>query len=107
VALLLLAVCSTLMLLGAGGTATLVDAAQLEDRVQQAVSTISARVQLDGCGSGVALPPLRWGARLAVRESHVVSDARHRVAVEATWQASALSWVAGRTVAVSTAGVCE
>jgi hypothetical protein len=107
VALMLLSVCSTLVLLGATGTATLVDGAQLENRVQEAASTISARVQLDACAGGLALPALSWGPRLSVLETHLASDSVHRVAVTASWQASAMGAVAGRTVAVSTAGVCE
>lgn len=107
VALLLLAVCSTLVLLSAAGTATLVDAAVLEDQLQRAEATIGARVQLDACAGGTALSSVDWGPRLSIHEAHLVADSLHRVDIAATWQASALSWSAGRSVTVSTAGLCE
>lgn len=108
VALVLLSAGSTLVLLSAAGTATLVDASLQEDRVQRAQAAVDARVQQGACASGPATTySAPWGPRLVVTEDHVANDSIHRVQLLATWKASILASFHDRTVAASTAGLCE
>lgn len=108
VALVLLSAGSTLVLLSAAGTATLVDAALQEDRVQRAQTAIDARVQQGACATGPVLnASAPWGPRLMVSEAHVATDSIRRVQLMASWTASLLASFHDRTVAASTAGLCE
>lgn len=107
VSLVLLSGCSTLMLLLANSTATLVDDARQHDLALREQLRAEAAVLSAPCLAAAGDNRRAVGPRTVVETRSTIAGTLHAVAVQVVWRTSALTSDSIRTARTSTAGWCE